>query len=211
MDYDDYDYSGQLSYYSSYNNNDNNNNNNNNNDNNNSNNDNNNDNNDNIGKKDDGKIIIILNVYQIIGILINSSRLDDIFKIPKLHQIINNVLDHAHIPLPLVERLLENPISSEIGFSVQTFLRNLVLYGNLPIIKFLILNYSHIFLKKASKGRNLETKDLKNLLLLAIRYDFPQIAEILFVYVKVTSVEFKKEVPPKDFSLVTQLFFKDLN
>ncbi|KAM9958365.1 hypothetical protein ACTFIW_001227 [Dictyostelium discoideum] len=161
---------------------------------------------DNSKEDDDGIIMIILNQSQLIDILYNSNRLDDIFKFKRDYKFSNRSFVRKvgpHIPLSLVEILLKDSNFIKIGIDIQEFLNYLVLIGNLPIIKYLNLNFSHFFTKSQ------RTKDLKSLLSTAVRYDYPQIAEILFVYIKLTRYEFKKEVQT-DFSLVDSLYYNNL-
>ncbi|KAM9997881.1 hypothetical protein ACTFIY_007535 [Dictyostelium cf. discoideum] len=148
----------------------------------------------------DGKVKILLYQNQLIQILYNSNRLDDIFKINSLSgkEIINfmNFIG-PHISLPFIEKLLQYLIDVNLNFEIYTFLSALVSNGNLLIIKYLNLNHSHFFSKitKETEGF-LEPRELKNLLSSSVLFDHVQIAEILFVYTNLTKGEFERSTKP---------------
>ncbi|KAM9958364.1 hypothetical protein ACTFIW_001226 [Dictyostelium discoideum] len=158
---------------------------------------------------DDGKVKLLLLQNQLIQILYNSNRLDDVFKINSLSgkEIIHFInFIGPHISLPFVEKLLQYLIDVNLNFEIYTFLSNLISNGNLLIIKYLNLNHSHFFSKitKETEGF-LESRELKNLLSSSVLFDHVQIAEILFVYTNLTKGEFERSTKPS-YSMIEFLY-----
>ncbi|EAL66580.1 SAP DNA-binding domain-containing protein [Dictyostelium discoideum AX4] len=165
--------------------------------------------NDGDGGDSNGKVKLLLYQNQLIQILYNSNRLDDIFKINSLSgkEIINFInFIGPHISLPFVEKLLQYLIDVNLNFEIYTFLSALISNGNLLIIKYLNLNHSHFFSKitKETEGF-LEPRELKNLLSSSVLFDHVQIAEILFVYTNLTKGEFERSTKPS-YSMIEFLY-----
>lgn len=90
--------------------------------------------------------------------------------------------------MSLLERLLKNPnYYKDIERNFTRILKSLVPKGNLPVINYLYLNYGDFFSQLAKN----EYKSSK-LILEVINYGYPEIAEILLVYIKFTSSEFNQ-------------------